>query len=119
MIEKLLANGNIWKCLQNYHSNPRGMKKNLTALRESYVPSPNDLQQKEIVFRILGLTTANSYKTIYKSESFVARWFVYLFPTGAEDFAVPRTKSITSNDYVRYLMHFPDQRFAKDPRFRY
>ena len=49
----------------------------------------------------------------------MTRAFPTLFPTGDADFAAPRVHKVTIGDYMKHLMMYKDDRFARHPRFRY
>ena len=45
--------------------------------------------------------------------------FPSLFPNGLGDFNLPRSDNITMKDWIRHLLRYKDERFARHPRFRY
>ena len=45
--------------------------------------------------------------------------FPTLFPTGAGDFSGQRQNQVTIGNYFKHLMMYDDNRFAKQPRFRF
>ena len=55
----------------------------------------------------------------FTSEGYIAKAFPILFPTGDADLRSPRIHDVTPNQYFKFLMKYKDQRFAKNPRFRF
>ena len=45
--------------------------------------------------------------------------FPSLFPTSAAEFASPRVREVTIDNYFKHLIKYKDGRFAKHPRFPY
>ena len=55
----------------------------------------------------------------FTSEGYIACAFPTLFPTGNRDYLQPRKISLTRHEYFKFLLQYHDQRFARDPRFRF
>lgn len=55
----------------------------------------------------------------FVTEGYIAMAFPTLFPTGDADYRAPRLKTVTAVEYFQHLMQYKDQRFARDPRFRF
>lgn len=55
----------------------------------------------------------------FSEEGYIARAFPALFSRGAADLRGPSKESVSPSEYCQHLMNHHDQRFAKDPRFRF
>ncbi|KAL7291691.1 hypothetical protein TKK_0014481 [Trichogramma kaykai] len=64
-------------------------------------------------------STAGMPVNEFTTEGYIALAFPVLFPTGKGDYLQARPVPISRDKYFKYLMHYEDGRFAKDPRFRY
>ncbi|KAJ1520349.1 hypothetical protein ONE63_004547 [Megalurothrips usitatus] len=63
----------------------------------------------------IGKTPINEFG----SPGYITMAFPYLFPFGKGDYSMPRNTKLFLSDYIKFLMEFHDERFAKDERFRY
>lgn len=98
-------------------------------VRHSGVPIPprlgqtdgirNRLDEVSSVERLQWPETGSNAINEFTDEGYIARAFPALFPRGAADFRSPRSISVSPTEYFQHLMNYHDQRFAKDPRFRF
>ena len=68
-----------------------------------------------VIWPTLGANPINEFNT----EGHLSCAFPTLFPTGAADLLVPRSRTVTVGKYFRHLMMYYDGRFARHPRFQY
>ncbi|KAK3912381.1 ATP-dependent DNA helicase [Frankliniella fusca] len=69
----------------------------------------------DLVWPSIGKVPLNEFS----SPGYMSMAFPHLFCYGTCDFSMPKKKKVSLTDYVRHLMQYKDQRFAKDERFRY
>lgn len=93
-----------------------------TEIDDSYVPLIDALDQEHHLARRLNLPYPDldrSPVNEFTEEGYIAKAFPCLFPTGDADYLQSRTTSLTHDEYFKFLMAYPDRRFASDPRFRF
>ena len=57
--------------------------------------------------------------TFHGTQRVFAMSFPHLFPFGKADFYSPRVRSVTLKEYARHLITYQDDRFTRDPMFRF
>lgn len=75
----------------------------------------NSLDQNVTLWPTIGKLPVNEFST----PGYITMAFPHLFPYGKGDVSMPHESKIKLSEYGNYLMDYEDDRFAKDPRFRY
>ena len=60
-----------------------------------------------------------SINIFHGTQRVFAILFLYLFPFSKADFYSPRVRSVILKEYTRHLITYQDNRFARDPMFRF
>ncbi|KAK3931635.1 ATP-dependent DNA helicase [Frankliniella fusca] len=86
-----------------------------TSVQDSTDISLSKTFSTELVWPTLGTTPINEFS----SPGYISMAFPHLFCYGTADYSMPRKQKVPLNEYIRHLMLYHDERFAKDERFRY
>lgn len=71
--------------------------------------------EKPVQLPTIGLSPINEFD----KEYYIVRAFAALFPCVEAELKTPRNETVSPIDYFQRLTKYLDQRFAKDPRFRF
>ncbi|KAK3922585.1 ATP-dependent DNA helicase [Frankliniella fusca] len=90
-----------------------------------HVPDIGNVSQKDkighsfeenvLLWPSIGSTPLNEFG----SPGYITMAFTHLFPFGKADYSNRANNEISLTKYIQHLMLFYDERFAKDPRFRF